>query len=77
VAFGNTDTPRDYYLFKQPGLNGFLNKEFVKSNYKNEIILDCVSIRSCSLGEILREHLPNGQTINFLSIDVEGQELEV
>jgi len=69
---------RKYYMFSLPELNGFsrttvLNKKEALK-YPLEKIL---KINVFPLSEILKLHLPEGQEISFLSIDVEGSELSV
>jgi FkbM family methyltransferase len=68
-----------YYIFNEPALNGFdaeLSRERnqAKNNYFIERTEDLQTRR---LSEILDEHLRKGQKIDFLSIDVEGFDLEV
>lgn len=67
----------DYYMFNEPALNGFsceLSKERDKKNgYKIERI---ENIKTLPLSEILT-HYANEKPLDFLSVDVEGHELEV
>ena len=67
-----------YYAFNEPALNGF-SKELSeardkKNNYKIEFTKD---LETCTLENLLDEHLPTGQVIDFLSIDVEGLDFDV
>lgn len=67
-----------YYMFNEPALNGF-SKELAekrdgKNNYK---IISEKEMETSTLEEILKKHLPHGQEIDFLSIDVEGLDLQV
>jgi FkbM family methyltransferase len=62
-----------YYAFNEPALNGF-SKEVAdrvteKEQYK---LLFTKPIPTHPLADILDEHLPVNQTIDFLTIDVEG-----
>ena len=67
-----------YYMFNEPALNGF-SKELAekrdgKSNYK---IISERDMETSTLEEILEKYLPSGQEIDFMSIDVEGLDLQV
>jgi FkbM family methyltransferase len=76
VARGNQTLA--YYEFDEPTLNGF-SKEI--SSARNEHgpykIVGERKIAVVTLAEVLDRHLPTGQTIDFLNIDVEGFDLEV
>lgn len=68
-----------YYVFNEPALNGFdyqLSRERDTNNtlYKIE---RTIKLKTKTLSELLDEHLPTNQKIEFLSIDVEGLDLEV
>lgn len=68
-----------YYVFNEPALNGFdaglSNERNLQSNqYK---IIRTIDLPAKRLDSILRERIPQGQEIDFLSIDVEGLDLEV
>lgn len=67
-----------YYEFDEPALNSFcltLSQHCVnETNYK---ILAETQLQTQILAEILEKHLPPEQTINFLSIDVEGLDYQV
>lgn len=67
-----------YYQFNDPALNGF-SKEL--SDFRDSLaqyrIIGTVDIEGAPLREILEQHLPPGQAIDFLTIDVEGFDLEV
>jgi FkbM family methyltransferase len=92
MAF-KTDRPRDtnlqlgisdaasvlkYYSFDEPALNTF-DESVVKSRLADTpykvIKINDVSVQR--LDKILKEHLPVGQPIDFLSVDVEGFDLAV
>ncbi|MFM6072225.1 MAG: FkbM family methyltransferase, partial [Dolichospermum sp.] len=67
-----------YYEFDEPALNSFslpLSQERIKtSNYK---IIAETQLKTQTLAEVLDKHLPPEQTIDFLSIDVEGLDYKV
>jgi FkbM family methyltransferase len=67
-----------YYVFNEPALNSF-SKELSeerdgKGNYFVKFTKD---IETSTLEEILDNHLPQNQQIDFLSIDVEGLDFMV
>ncbi|MDQ6472072.1 FkbM family methyltransferase [Flavobacterium sp. LHD-80] len=69
-----------YYIFNEPALNTF---NTVEANLKNGInngqfyITEERKIKTFPLAKILDEYIENFQKIDFLSIDVEGLDLEV
>jgi FkbM family methyltransferase len=67
-----------YYAFNDPALSGFsrqlANQRKGQGNYKIVFEKD---LQTHTLTEVLDEHLPKGQEIDFLSVDVEGLDLEV
>lgn len=66
-----------FHIFKEPALNTFsesLAQEYITSN--NEILYK-KEIKTRPLESLLDEYLPPNQEIDFLSIDVEGLDLEV
>lgn len=80
LEFPISKTPRTlhYYMFNEPALNGF--REDISSEraeLKNYQIINKLDITTKTLEAILDEFLPKGKTIDFLTIDVEGMDLEV
>lgn len=65
-------------MFNEPALNTF-DQTLAQSrvNETSHRIVDKRIIYTRSLEEILHKYLPAGQVIDFLTIDVEGFELEV
>lgn len=68
-----------YHIFNDPALNGFDKKlsterDSAKSKYK---IIKTVEIKTMTLCSILNQHLADNQKIDFLSVDVEGLDLDV
>jgi len=67
-----------YYMFNEPALNGFskdlTEKRDGKDNYK---IISEKDMETSTLKEIFEKYLPHGQEIDFMSIDVEGLDLQV
>ena len=68
-----------YYVFNEPALNGFDPRLSRERNSKDNLykIQKTITLQTQTLCTLLDEHLPANQKINFLSIDVEGLDLEV
>lgn len=68
----------NYYMFDEPALNTF-DDEVLKSRIANTPYqhLKTVSIEVRPLAELLRQHVPSNRAIDFLTVDVEGFDLEV
>ncbi|WP_236096811.1 FkbM family methyltransferase [Helicobacter magdeburgensis] len=67
-----------YYSFNEPALNGF--STILKTKYDNHPLyhlIDEIPVPVRSLESILDEYLPQKTHIDFLSVDVEGLDLEV
>lgn len=69
----------DYYVFNEPALNGFsrgLSQErhAAESSY---LITDVIKVDVVPLHDVLDQYLPAGQGIDFMSVDVEGLDLQV
>lgn len=67
-----------YYSFNEPALNGF--STILKTKYDNHPLyhlIDEIPVPVRSLESILDEYLPQKTHIDFLSVDVEGFDLEV
>jgi len=72
-------TKLTYYQFKEPALNGFESEIAIQrnSNPTNSIIRK-IEMTGYPLRDVLKKHLPsNIQIIDFLTIDVEGLDLQV
>ncbi len=68
---------RKFYCYNEPALNGIDNdrrEELKDTNYKLERILD---VETLPLSEILRRYEDRFVSPSFLTIDVEGLEIEV
>lgn len=68
-----------FYIFNDQALNTFdekLAQERDSNNDRYEIISK-VEIQTYPLRDILEKHLPDNQSIDFLTIDAEGLDLEV
>ena len=63
----------DYYMFNEPALNGFSRElSNQRDGFRIYRLLETRRIPVLPLRDVLDRHLPEGQTIDFLSIDVEG-----
>lgn len=69
----------EYYIFNDAALNGFSKElSLSRDSEKNEYsIVDTIKTPISRLDKILDAHLDKGQSIDFLSVDVEGFDLEV
>lgn len=67
-----------YYLFEDPALNTMsaAQAEEVMGS-KQSVLSEKVKLSVTRLDKILDRHLPPGATVDFLTIDVEGGELDV
>jgi FkbM family methyltransferase len=68
-----------FYMFDEPALNGF-SKQLSEQRSTNGAaykIIQTIDLETVTLAEILAKHLPKGQLIDFLSIDVEGLDYDV
>ena len=67
-----------YYMFNEPALNTFSADEANKKNgFRNYKIIDTKFIDTLPLSKVLTDYLPANQIIDFLTVDVEGLDLEV
>lgn len=78
IAIAEKERTLTFYEFSSPELNSF-NKELseARAAVPGCKIINTRSVQTRSLKSILEEHLPVGKQIDFLSIDVEGLDLEV
>jgi predicted nucleotidyltransferase len=67
-----------YYFFNEPALNTF-DESIVKSRLAatSYRVIKTANVAVERLDEVLKEYLPRGQVIDFLSVDVEGFDLAV
>lgn len=67
-----------YYAFNEPALNGFSEKLSIERNKKDGYkIIFRKEMVTKTLAQVLDQYLPKSQTINFLTIDVEGLDFSV
>jgi FkbM family methyltransferase len=78
VGIGEKEDTLIYYMFNEPALNTFdENLAKKRDGEKGYYIIKELSIKVYPLSKILEEYLPEGQKIDFLTIDVEGKDFEV
>jgi len=65
-----------YFIAENSPMNSF-SPEFLKQIEMLEHVKQEISIPTMPLAEVLERHLPPGQPIDFLNVDVEGHDLEV
>jgi len=77
AAIGRRETNRTFYQFNEPSLNSFDAALAERWNqYKNYRIVAKTTVRTITLNEVLAQHLSPHQHIDFMSIDIEGLDLE-
>ena len=76
LEVGISDSPGElvYYAFQEPALNTF-NPDVARS--RDSVLISKTKITVLRLRDVLDQHLPVNQKIDFLSIDVEGLDLQV
>jgi len=69
----------NYHIYSDPALNSFSNEltEYRISLGTGCEVVDTVPILTRRLEEVLNEKVQSGQVIDFMSVDVEGLDLEV
>lgn len=66
----------DYYCYKDPAYNTISKKRvLVLDTEKNLKASRVVQIEATTLRKVLKKHLPKEQEIDFMTVDVEGSEL--
>jgi hypothetical protein len=67
-----------FYEFNEPALNSFCRDVApLRNNYRGWTIVRERRIRTTRLSDVIDPHLPQGTSIAFMSIDVEGLDLDV
>jgi FkbM family methyltransferase len=78
MGVGGASGDLNFYCFNQPELNTFSEELAKKRNNRSPYyITKTIKIPVLPLSELLEKHMPAGQKIDFLSIDVEGLDLLV
>lgn len=77
VGISKEENKLDFYIFNESAYNTFY-KELADSCIQNGILFDKkVEVNTLRLESILNKYLPENKKIDFISIDVEGFDLEV
>jgi len=79
VPISNSKEVLTYYKFNEPALNTF-SKELATSRdeqYEKYFITSEDKLKPRRLEDVLDEYLPKNQSINFMTIDVEGLDYDV
>lgn len=78
AAISNGNTTLTFYIFNEPALNTLNAEEAKNKDDKNGFkIVKEVKLDTVKLSEILDIHLKKNQEIDFISIDTEGNDLNV
>lgn len=78
VGVSNKEGYKTFYMFNEPALNTFSDEQ--KNMYQNipsYVVQKVIEVKVQPLSYILDKYLPQNTEIDFLSIDVEGWDLEV
>lgn len=78
VGVGTTRTTKKFYIFNETAINTF-DKKLAEERKKIEgyYIEKIKDLSILPLSDILESHLSRGKEIDFMTIDVEGLDLEV
>lgn len=78
VGVSKTDGFLDYFIFNEPALNTFSKDEADRKELIPEYFIQEVKqVQTYPLHKILEKYVPLNTEIDFMSIDVEGVDLEV
>jgi FkbM family methyltransferase len=79
LGIGEEQSTLDYYVFNEPALNSF-SRELSEERHAADsayLINEVIKVNVLPLSELLKQYLPAGQNIDFMSVDVEGLDLQV
>lgn len=78
IGISNVGNSLDYYQFDEPALNGFsADLSLARERQGISSIINTTKVETLTLKKLLSEKLPPNQTIDFLTVDVEGLDLDV
>lgn len=78
AAISDKEEVLTYYAFNEPALNGFSKAlSDTRDGQKGYKIIFTKEIRTQRLSALLEQHVPRGTVIDFMSVDVEGLDLNV
>jgi FkbM family methyltransferase len=77
VGVGESATEAKFFVFNDPAFNTF--DEAVARRHETSVwhVERVIDVAVVPLRDLLKKHVPEGQSIDFMSIDVEGRDLEV
>jgi FkbM family methyltransferase len=76
LGISNSGKSSEYYMFQPSSINTFSKRLATKQMEKGYDFLNSKITNTMKLESVLDEHLPKNQNIDFLSVDVEGLELD-
>lgn len=78
IAISDKKQEVTYYMFNDSALNGFSKELSAEINSKGKYrIIDEIKMETSTLKDVLDTYLPENIEIDFLSVDVEGLDLQV
>lgn len=77
IAISDNPTPLTYYAFAEPALNTLDKAMYEQHKDAGNEPLFTRELQTQTLAQVLDNHLPNSQSISFMSVDVEGLDLQV
>jgi FkbM family methyltransferase len=77
AAISDVPSLLTYYAFEEPALNTLDPQGYALHTASGSKLLFKKEIKTQRLDEILEKHLPPNQAISFMSVDVEGHDLQV
>jgi FkbM family methyltransferase len=76
AAVGEADKALTFYEFNNPALSSFC-RDRVPMGYFGWAIVRQRQLTTMTLAHLLEQHLPSGKLIDFMTVDVEGFDLQV
>ena len=77
IAISSQKEELTFYIIDDISTLNTFSKDFIIENNLIDKVKREEKIQTYTLAEVLDKHLPNGQTIDFLNIDVEGMDIEI
>jgi FkbM family methyltransferase len=76
AAVGETDKALTFHEFDPPTLSSSCRDQVPEGYFGWRIVREC-QLTTTTLAHLLEQHLPPGKVIDFMSVDVEGFDLQV
>jgi hypothetical protein len=78
IPIGERIEELTYYTFNDPALNGFsVELSTIRNDMERYRIISKKKMTTLPLADVLDRYLPDGQEIDFMTVDVEGWDLKV